>query len=98
MLYTGEVWQDQFISLVLTCKGEDLSIFNEDYISKYIQKSSYKPDEWNNILFTKTISLNGLTDFDYKLYLTSTHKDDVWNPEHGVYLKNIQLTIFESND
>lgn len=98
MLYTGEVWQDQFISLVLTCKGEDFSIFNEDYISKYIQKSSYKPDEWNNILFTKTISLNGLTDFDYKLYLTSTHKDDVWNPEHGVYLKNIQLTIFESND
>ena len=98
MRYTGDVWQDQFVTLVLTCSGENMSIFNEDYISKYIQKRSYKPNEWNKIKFTKTISSNETMDFDLTLYLSTTHKDEVWNPEHGVYLKNIQLTILESEN
>lgn len=96
ILYTGDVWQDQFVSLILKCSGKDISLFNEDYISKYIQETSYKPNEWYSMKFTKTIHIDTPTDLDIKLYLATTHKDEVWNPEHGVHLKNIQLTILEA--
>lgn len=98
MLYTGSVWQDQFATLVLNCHGENISIFNEDYISKYIQNESYEPNVWYPMKFTKTIRLDSPDSLDLILYLSTTHKDDVWNPEHGVYLKNIQLTILESDN
>lgn len=94
LMYTGNVWQDQFICIVFECKGENISpVFSEDFISKYIQANPYTPNNWYKMRITKTLVVNQSEQLDMAIYLTTTHKDDVWNPDHSVLLRNVKMQI-----
>lgn len=94
LMYTGDVWQDQFICIVFECKGTNISsIFSEDFISKYIQANSYKPNNWYKMKISKTLVVNQSNRLNMAIYLTTTHKDDIWNPDHSVLLKNVKMQI-----
>lgn len=97
--YTGNVYQDQFISIVFNCEGDSISkIYNEDYISKYIQSSSYQANKKYPIQITKTLALNNSSNPMLSIYMMTTHKDDVWNPKHSVSLYNVKLSIFANEN
>lgn len=95
--YTGEVWQDQFISL-----GVDLSydkgqkINASDNISKSFVNREYHPNETIKLEFTKVFNVKDFEDINLEIYLKSTEKDYMWNPEHSVMLKNINIKILGS--
>ena len=97
MKYTGRVWQDAFINLVVDCVGNNMeTVYSSDYISKYIMERSPEANKWQKLEVTKIISTNHSDKFELKVYLLPTHKDELWNPEHTVTLKNVKITIFKN--
>ena len=90
--YTGNVWQDKFISLVVECKGNKMEdVYSSDYISKYIMERYPTADKWQKLEITKMISVDNSDDFNVMIYLLPTHKDDFWDPNHTVTLKNVKI-------
>ena len=97
MKYTGRVWQDEFINLVFECVGDKMEkVYSSDYISKYIMERSPQANTWQKLEVTKIISTNHSDKFELKVYLLPTHKDEMWNPEHTVTLKNVKITVFKN--
>lgn len=95
IIYTGNVWQDAFISLVVECNGEGMNkVYSTDYISKYIMNRTPEPDKWQKLEMSKIISVDGVDKFELKAYMLPTFKDDMWNPDHSVTLKNVGIKIF----
>lgn len=94
VMYTGNVWQDAFISLVVECNGEGMNkVYSTDYISKYIMNRTPEPDKWQKLEMSKIISVDDVDKFELKAYMLPTFKDDVWNPDHSVLLKNVNIKI-----
>lgn len=94
--YTGIVWQDAFINLIVECTGNKISqVYSSEYISKYIMERTPEPDKWQKLEVTKTIMLNNSDNFELKAYLLPTFKDYLWNPEHTVTLKNVKVTVLK---
>ena len=94
--YTENVWQDAFISLIFECNGSIDSdwVYSTDYVSKYILSRTPEPDKWQKLSLTKIVSTGGSDEYKLKLYLKPTHKDDLWNPNHSVTLKNIKINVW----
>lgn len=93
--YTGQVWQDAFISLVVECNGEGMDrVYSTDYISKYIMNRTPEAEKWQKLEMSKMISVSEVKSFELKSYLLPTFKDDLWNPDHSVTLKNVGIKIF----
>lgn len=94
--YSGMVWQDAFINLIVECTGNKISqVYSSEYISKYIMERTPEPDKWQKLEVTKTIMLNNSDNFELKAYLLPTFKDYLWNPEHTVTLKNVKVTVLK---
>lgn len=97
--YTGDVFQDAFINLVFECNGEGINkVYSSDYISKYIMERMPEADKWQKFEFSKTVSVNHSANYELKLYLLPTHKDELWNPNHTVTLKDVKISVLGMND
>lgn len=95
--YTGEVWQDQFINLGVNLrydKGQKINAF--DNISKSFSNREYHPNEMTKLEFTKVFNVKDFEDINFEIYLKPTDKDYMWNPEHSVMLKNINIKVVGS--
>lgn len=94
--YTEDVWQDAFISLVFECNGSEKSdwVYSTDYVSKYILSRTPEPDTWQKLSLTKVVSTNDSDEYEIKLRLLPTHKDELWNPNHSVTLKNTKINLW----
>ncbi len=94
IFYTGNVWQDKFISLVVECSGNNMeNVYSSDYISKYITERYPIAMKWQKLEMTKVFSVGQSDDMKLKIYLLPTHKDDMWDPTHTVTLKNLKINI-----
>ena len=92
--YTARVWQDQFISLGINLTHDnDLEINNYDNISKNFVEKEHHPNKPIKLEFTKVFSVKDFKDNHFEIYLKPTDKDYLWNPEHSVTLKNINVKI-----
>lgn len=97
--YTGKVWQDKFISLVVDCKGKQMEdVYSSDYIAKYIMERYPTAGKWQKLELSKVISVNNSDNFELKVYLLPTHKDDFWDPEHTVTLKDVKISVLGATD
>lgn len=95
--YTAYVWQDQFINLAMDYTyDEDEKLSNKDNISKNIVEKEYKPDRWHKLEITKTFNVKDFKQNEVTIYLQPTTQDYLWNPEHSVTLKNINVSFFGS--
>ena len=94
VVYTGRVWQDQFINLGINLTHDnDLEINNYDNISKNFVEKEHHPNKPIKLEFTKVFSVKDFKDNHFEIYLKPTDKDYLWNPEHSVTLKNINVKI-----
>lgn len=94
VVYTGRVWQDQFINLGINLTHDnDLEINNYDNISKNFVGKEHHPNKPIKLEFTKVFSVKDFEDNNFEIYLKPTDKDYLWNPEHSVTLKNINVKI-----
>ena len=75
--------------------------FEERYVRKYkdlfpdrrITNSWYDKNRWTKMEFVKIFSLKETDNHKLEIYLKPTTKDYLWNPEHSVTLKNINIMI-----
>ncbi len=94
--YTGRVWQDQFTNIVVECwEGNVQKMYSSDYISKYIMVGDLKRDVWSSFELSKLVSIEDAGDIELKVYMLPTHKDEMWNPEHTITLKNAEVRVFD---
>ena len=94
VIYTGKVWQDQFIGLgVKYSNNKKQDINSSDNISKSFINGEYYAEEWIKMEFSKIFNVDGYDNNKFEIYLKPTFKDDFWNPEHSVMLKNINIQI-----
>ena len=94
VIYTGNVWQDQFINLGVNLnynKGQKINAF--DNISKSFSNREYNPNEVTKLEFTKVFNVKDFKNIDFDIYLKSADKDYLWNPEHSVMLKNVNIKV-----
>ena len=97
VLYTGGVWQDQFINLGVNLTHDKNHIINAfDNISKSFTNRKYHPNETTKLEFTKVFNIKDFKNISIEMYLKPTEKDYMWNPEHSVTLKNINIKILGS--
>ena len=94
VIYTANVWQDEFINF-----GIDLTHDNKqkiksfDNISKSFADREYHPNEVTKFEFTKVFNVKDFKNINFEIYLKPTEKDYLWQPEHSVTLKNINIKI-----
>ena len=94
VVYTGRVWQDQFINLGINLTHDnDLEINNYDDISKNFVGKEHHPNKPIKLEFTRVFSVKDFDDNNFEIYLKPTAIDYLWNPEHSVTLKNINVKI-----
>ena len=94
VVYTGSVWQDQFINLgVNLTHDKKQKINSSDNISKNFVDRNYRPNEPVKLEFTKVFNVKGFDSSNIEIYLKPSEKDYMWNPEHSVTLKNINIMI-----
>ena len=94
VIYTSGVWQDQFINLgVRYSYGKNQSINSSDNISKNFVDSWYDQNRWTKMEFVKIFSMQQSDKNEFEIYLRPTLKDYLWDPEHSILLKNINITI-----
>ena len=91
--YTGNVWQDQFINLGVNLSYDKGKINASDNISKSFSNREYNPNEIIKLEFTKVFNTKNIKDIDFKIYLKSSNQDYLWNPEHSVMLKNVNIKV-----
>lgn len=98
VLYTSGVWQDQFINLgVRYSHGKNQSINSSDNISKSFVDGWYDKNRWTKMEFVKIFSLKETDNHKLEIYLKPTTKDYLWDPEHSVLLKNINIMILTNS-
>ena len=94
VIYTANVWQDQFINLGIDLTHNNGNIIKEvDNISKGFAKRVYHPNEVTKLEFTKVFNVTDFKNISIEMYLKPTEKDYLWNPEHSVTLKNINIKV-----
>ncbi|MBR6437893.1 MAG: sulfatase-like hydrolase/transferase [Bacteroidales bacterium] len=94
IMYTGHVWQDATMELVVECIGNKMEkVYSWDYILKYVMSRYPTVGKWQKMELTKIISVNNSNGFELKVYMIPTHKDEMWDPEHTVTLKNVNINI-----
>ena len=99
ILYTGSVWQDEFINLgVEYLYNETSKITQYDNISKNITTPYYHPNQWMKLEFVKVFYAKGCKKNKFDIYLRPTEKDYLWDPDHSVTLKNINVSVLGSID
>ena len=54
-----------------------------------------KRDTWSYLELSKLISTENSDDAKLKLYMLPTHKDEMWNPEHTITMKNVEVKVFD---
>ena len=96
ILYTGSVWQDQFINLGIEYYGNNSKITQYDNISKNITVKEDHPNEWLKLEFVKIFYTKDFDKNKFDIYLRPTEKDFLWNPKHTVTLKNINISVLGS--
>lgn len=97
VMFTGNVWQDQFINLGINfTHDKNQKITSLDNISKSFVERNYYKNQWLNLEFVKIYSVRGFKDNKLEIYLEPTKKDFMWNPEHSILLKNINIMILGS--
>ena len=95
--YTGHIWQDQFINLgvsLLYDKGQEINSF--DNISKSFVDKNYQAEEMLKLEFVKVYSVKDFEDISFEIYLKQCDKDYLWNPDHSVMLRNININVLGS--
>ena len=94
ILYTGRVWQDEFINFGMEYTyDDDKKIVQCDNISKNISSKHYSPNKWMKMEFVKVLSTTDSKVNVLDLYLQPVNKDYLWHPEHSITLKNINIQI-----
>lgn len=94
--YTGRVWQDQFTNIVVECwEGNVQKMYSSDYISKYIMVGDLRRGVWSSFELSKLVSIEDAGDIELKVYMLPTYKDEMWNPEHTITLKNAEVRVFD---
>ncbi len=94
VLYTGAVWQDQFINLGIKYSyDKNKNINSSDNISKSFVDGWYDKDMWIPMEFVKIFSMKESDKNKFEIYLKPTLKDYLWDPNHSVTLKNINIMI-----
>ena len=97
ILYTGHVWQDEFINLGVDYIYDGNSKISQyDNISKNIIAKEYHPNEWMKLEFVKILYTKDFDKGKFDIYLRPTEKDFLWKPEHTVALKNINISVLGS--
>ena len=97
VIYTGIVYQDQFINLGINLYHDDnQNIKASDDISKSFVNRKYYPNQTIKLEFTKIFNVKDLNDISVEIYLKATEKDEMWNPEHSITLKNINIKMLGS--
>lgn len=96
-MYTGRVWQDEFINFVMDYRYDKYNkITHWDNINKNITSKSYHQNQWTKMEFVKILSTKESKKNIFEIYLKPTDKDYLWKPEHSVTLKNINIKILGS--
>lgn len=91
MKYTADITYDKFVRLSIRSSN---AIWTPEVISKNIIEKDYKPEQWCNISVTKVLKSNNKNkDSKIDIYLRPTGDDYLWNPEHSVTLKDINIKI-----
>ncbi len=94
VMFTGNVWQDQFINLGINfTHDKKQKITSLDNISKSFVERTYFRNLWHDLEFVKIYSVKDFKDNKIEIYLEPTKKDFMWNPDHSVLLKNINILI-----
>ena len=94
VMFTGNVWQDQFINLGINfTHDKNQKITSLDNISKSFVERNYYRNQWLNLEFVKIYSVKDFKDNKLEIYLEPTKKDFMWNPDHSVTLKNVNIMI-----
>lgn len=94
VLYTSAVWQDQFINLGIKYSyDKNKNINSSDNISKSFVDGWYDKDMWIPMEFVKIFSMKESDKNKFEIYLKPTLKDYLWDPNHSVTLKNINIMI-----
>ena len=97
VIYTGIVYQDQFINLGINLYHDNnQNIQAYDDISKSFVNRKYYPNQTIKLEFTKVFNVKDLNDISVEIYLKATGKDEMWNPEHSITLKNINIKMLGS--
>ena len=97
IMYTGRVWQDEFINFVMDYRYDKYNkITHWDNINKNITSKSYHQNQWTKMEFVKILSTKESKKNIFEIYLKPTDKDYLWKPEHSVTLKNINIKILGS--
>ncbi|MBQ8222784.1 MAG: sulfatase-like hydrolase/transferase [Bacteroidales bacterium] len=92
MKYTADITYDKFILLAIKSSN---AIWMPEVISKNINEKNYKPEQWCSVNATKILKTkNKKKDSEIKIYLRPSEHDHMWNPEHSVLLKDINIKIF----
>lgn len=95
MMYTADVHHHDFVNLNIKSNNSD---WYSEVISKNIVGADYAPGKWLKVQMTKNISLKDIEkSTQIELYMSSPQYDSRWNPEHSVYLKNINIRILGVN-
>lgn len=98
ILYTDSVWQDQFINLGIDYfYDRNSKITQYDNISKNIV-GKYRPNKWLKLEFVKIFYTEDFDKNKFDIYLRATEKNSLWNPNHTVTLKNINISVLGSKD
>ena len=93
--YTSRIWQDYFINLgIKLTHDENKTINNFDNLCKNFVDKEHHPNKVCKLEFTKVFNIKDFKDINFEIYLKPTEKDYLWNPEHSVMLKNINIKVF----
>lgn len=97
VIYTGNVWQDKFINLgTLLYHDDGQKINTSDNISKSFTNGKHYPNKTTKLEFTKVFDVKDFKNISIEMYLKPTEKDYMWEPDHSVTLKNINIKILGS--
>ncbi len=97
--YTGNVWQNKFISMIVECTGNKMeTIYSSDYIAKFIMDRYPQKDTWQKLELTNVFVMNNSDKFEIKIYMLPTDSDKKWVADHTVLLKNISINLLKSDN
>lgn len=94
VMFTGDVWQDQFINLGINYfHDKNQKITSLDNMSKSFVERNHYSDTWMKLEFVKIYSVKDFQNNKIEIYLEPTKKDYMWNPDHSVTLRNVNIKI-----
>lgn len=94
VIYTGIVWQNQFIKLGINLIHDNGQIIKaSDNISKNFIDGIHHPNKVMKLEFTKIFSVKDFNNISLEIYLNPTDRDNLWDPEHSVTIQNVNIKI-----